>query len=68
MKIEEIEITIGADGKLQLHSFGFTGDTCIEATKDLEALLGNRLVSRERTAETWDKPSNKTAEKINIHA
>ncbi len=68
MKIEEIEITISADGKLRLHSFGFTGDTCLEATKDLEVLLGNKIISRERTGETWDKPSTKTAEKINIRA
>ena len=64
MKIEEIEVTIGTDGKIQLHTSGFSGDACLDATEEIEALLGNQLVERERTAETYDRLSVTSAEKI----
>ena len=67
MKIEQIEVTIGKDGKVRLQTSGFSGDVCLEATQELEALLGNVVIQRERTAETYDLTAGKTAEKVNIH-
>jgi len=68
MNIEEIEITIRADGKIQLHTSGFSGDACLEATEEIEKLLGNQILQRERTGETYSTNSLKSAEKIKIHA
>ena len=66
MKIEEIEVTISADGKVHLHTSGFTGDACLEATEALEKLLGNQLLERERTGETYDRTEIFSAEKLKI--
>ena len=67
MKIEQIEVTIGTDGKVRLQTSGFSGDACLSATEEIEALLGNKIVMRERTAETYDSAAIRTAEKVNIH-
>lgn len=66
MKVEEIQVTIGTDGKVRLQTSGFTGDACLEATEELEALLGNGILQRERTAEAWDRTAGRTSEKVNI--
>lgn len=66
MKIEEIEVIIGTDGRVQLKTSGFSGETCLEATKDLEALLGNQLVRRETSSGIYEKDPVKTAEQIQI--
>ena len=66
MKIEEIEVTIGADGKIRLHTLGFSGETCLEATEEIENLLGNQILQRELTSEAYDQPALKTAEKVKI--
>lgn len=66
MKIEEIEVTIGADGKIRFHTSGFSGDSCLEATSEIEKLLGNHLLQRERTAESYDTTAGNTAESIKI--
>lgn len=66
MKIEQIEIIIGTDGKIHLQSSGFSGDTCLEATEELEALLGDQIVSRERTAGTYDVLPVRNIEKVSI--
>lgn len=47
MKLEEIEILIGKDGKAEIHTSGFSGNECLNATESIEAILGNQLVSRE---------------------
>ena len=66
MKIEQIEVTIGADGKVRMQTSGFSGDACLEATKDIEAVLGNQVICRERTAETYEQNSVLIMEKIKI--
>ena len=66
MNIEQIEVTIGTDGKIRLQTSGFTGDACLDATAEIEALLGNQVVRRERTAETYDPLPVRNAEKVNI--
>lgn len=51
MDIQEIEVIIGADGKVQLSTHGFTGENCLKATEELKELLGNQIVRQEMTAE-----------------
>ena len=66
MNIEQIEVTIGTDGKIRLQTSGFTGDSCLEATENIEELLGSRLISRERTSETYEQAPVRSAEKVKI--
>ena len=66
MNIEQIEVIIGPDGKVHLQASGFSGNACMEATEELESLLGNQVVSRERTGSFVEKASGKTAEKVKI--
>ena len=66
MNIEQIEVTIGTDGKIRLQTSGFSGDACLEATEAVEALLGDQVISRERTAETYDTVQVRYAGKVNI--
>lgn len=66
MKIEQVEVIIGTDGKIRLQTSGFSGDACLEATEDIEALLGNQVVNRERTAEAFEQVQVRNAEKVKI--
>ena len=67
MKLEQIDVTIGTDGRIHLQTTGFSGDACMEATKETEALLGDLVIDREMKAEFYDAPVPiRTAEKIKI--
>ena len=66
MDIEQIEVTIGTDGKIRLQAAGFSGDACIDATEGIEALLGDQVIRRERTAETYEAQTVRRADKVNI--
>ena len=67
MKLEQIEVIIDTDGKVKLQTSGYSGDECLAATEELEALLGNQVLQRERTAESYEYTAGKTAEKLKIH-
>ncbi len=66
MNIEQIEITIETDGKIRLQTSGFTGDACLEVTEATEALLGDQVITRERTAEAYEQAPIRSAEKVKI--
>ncbi len=66
MKIEQIEVTIGPDGKVLVQTSGFSGETCFEATKEIEALLGNQIIRQEKTAEAYDPVTGRSAENVRI--
>lgn len=66
MKVEQIEVTIGPDGKVRLETSGFAGEACLAATKDLESLLGAKNPERELKAEYYDRAETKTAEKVRV--
>ncbi len=51
MEMQEIEVTIGKDGKVELHVHGVKGKQCLEITAPLEELLGGVVLSRELTPE-----------------
>lgn len=67
MKVEQIEITIGSDGKVRLQTTGFSGEDCLEATREIEELLGNQILKREETSEFYRQSPVKTSEKVKIH-
>ncbi len=66
MNIEQIEVTIGPDGKVRVQTSGFPGEACFAATEEIEALLGNQILSREKTAEAYQAGNVRTAEKVKI--
>jgi len=62
--MEKINITIGADGTVDLDLAGFEGGKCKEATKALERLLGNEIVERTLTSEYYLTDEVKQEEKL----
>jgi hypothetical protein len=48
----EITVTIAPDGSVQLETRGLVGESCLDATKDLERALGN-VRSRAKTSEYY---------------
>ena len=66
MEIEQIEVTIGTDGKIRMQTLGFKGSSCLTAVEEVEKLLGNLIVSKEMTAEAYEQAEFRTAEKLKI--
>lgn len=58
MDIHEIEVTIGKNGKVQLHIRGVKGLACLELTKELEQALGDSVELREMTADAGEEQTN----------
>jgi hypothetical protein len=65
MPVEEIEVTIGENGEVQIEVHGVTGMSCLDITAGLEAALGGEIESREmkdaayasEEQQTWDRQS-----------
>jgi len=53
MAEEIIEITIGPDGKVEMHVNGLAGMDCLSETEDLVRLLGGEIESQALTAEAY---------------
>jgi DNA-binding transcriptional regulator YdaS (Cro superfamily) len=51
MELQEIEVTIGKNGEVQVHVRGVKGKACLELTAALEAALGGQVTLREMTPE-----------------
>jgi len=56
---QEMEITIGRDGKVEIHVQGVDGKSCMDLTKELEEALGV-VTSREKTGEYFKEDSGQT--------
>jgi hypothetical protein len=54
MELQEIEITIGPDGQVQLQVRGVQGEKCLEITKELEEALGGEILARIMTPESLE--------------
>lgn len=52
MEIQEIEVTIGKDGEVQIQVRGVKGMKCLELTKELEEALGGEILARVMTADS----------------
>ena len=50
----ELEIAIGADGRVRIVTHGLRGQTCLVETKELEQALG-RVTNREKTREFYQQ-------------
>jgi len=55
MEIQEIEVTIGKDGQVQIQVRGVQGTECLALTKELEEALGGNILSRVMTAEAGEE-------------
>ena len=55
MKPQELEITIGNDGKVVVHVNGAQGEECIGLTKALEQAVGS-VEDRMMKAEYYEQP------------
>lgn len=51
MDVQEIEVTIGKNGKVQVHVRGVKGEACLDITRALESALGGEVELREMTPE-----------------
>ncbi|QDR83224.1 DUF2997 domain-containing protein [Sporomusa termitida] len=64
MEKEELEITIAADGKVNIKVAGAKGGKCLDITRPLEEALGEVKV-REMTPEYYQQPEDLTKVKDN---
>ncbi len=51
MEIQEIDVFIDEKGDVRIEVRGVKGKKCLKLTEDLEAALGNEVISREMTPE-----------------
>lgn len=56
-EIQEIEVVIGADGRVEVDILGAKGPQCLTFTKEMEALLGGEIIRRELTPEYDEQPA-----------
>ncbi|MBC6417555.1 MAG: DUF2997 domain-containing protein [Prochloron sp. SP5CPC1] len=51
MELQEIDVFVEKDGEVRLEVRGVKGISCLDLTKDLEAILGGDIAAREMTPE-----------------
>jgi hypothetical protein len=51
MELQEIDVFIEKDGQVKIEIRGVKGTSCLDLTKDLEAVLVNQTIAREMTSE-----------------
>lgn len=51
MELQEIDVFVEKDGQIRIEVRGVKGMSCLDLTKDLEAVLGDRVTNRELTPE-----------------
>lgn len=57
MELQEIEVTIGKDGQVQIQVRGVKGTKCLELTKELEDALGGEVLARIMSPEALEQES-----------
>jgi hypothetical protein len=57
MEMQELEITIDKEGRVQVAVRGVKGEGCLGLTKNIENAVG-MVEEREHTAEYYDQPVN----------
>ena len=65
MPQREFNITIGADGSVEVHVAGFKGKSCTEAVKLFEAIVGE-IRSEQKTSEFYE-PDEQVQYRIDQH-
>ncbi len=57
MPQREFDITIGADGSVEVHVKGFKGRSCLDAIKLFEQIVGE-VKSEQKTSEFYEPEEN----------
>jgi hypothetical protein len=57
MEIQEVEVIVGKDGRVEITVRGVKGQACLDLTQSLETALGGIVISREMTPEALDEPN-----------
>lgn len=57
MEIQEIEVEILPDGKVEVKVRGVKGQACLDITAEMEKALGGTILLREMTAESQEPPT-----------
>ena len=57
-EIQEVDVFIDKTGKVSFEIRGVKGKQCLDLTKDIEILLGGKIVSREFTPEYDEQQQN----------
>ena len=55
-ELQEVEVTIARDGKVEVHVQGVKGQACLAITEELEQLLGGEIIERRHTYEFDEQP------------
>ena len=55
-EIQEIDVTIDPDGKLTIDIHGAKGPVCLSFTKEIEQLLGGKILERDLNYEYDELP------------
>lgn len=58
MDLQEIEVIIGKDGKVELQVRGVKGLKCLELTKELEEALGGEILARIMSPEAMEEDAD----------
>jgi hypothetical protein len=66
MDVQEIEITIGKDGKVELKVRGVKGMECLVLTQDLEKALGGEILLRQMNPEAEETTPGNVDESTNM--
>jgi hypothetical protein len=57
MDVQEIQVVIDENGKVSVSLQGVKGNGCLSITKELEHLLGDEVVDRKMSHESYDPPT-----------
>jgi hypothetical protein len=66
MEIQEIGIKILPTGEVRINVEGVKGDKCLKLTEDIEKLLGNEIIEREKTYEFYQQPVLVESDEIKV--
>lgn len=61
MELQEIDVFVEKDGQIKIEVRGVKEMSCLNLTKDLEAVLGDRVTNRELTPKA-DETARVTAQ------
>ncbi len=65
MPQREFDLTIGADGNVELHVKGFKGKSCLDVVKFFEGIVGE-VQSQQQTSEFYE-PEEQVRFRIDQH-
>lgn len=62
MELQEIDLFIDAKGEVRIEVRGVKGTQCLALTKELEAVLGAQIMSREFTPEAHEERADRATQ------